>query len=241
MLEVEFDECQLPDGTVVECDVALEGVDNAREKVSENRIHGVLAASHPYSWLNGLWYRPGALLVSRSAFGLTGAGGEIYTHLVTTPLGAVAVITTEMLLYRLPNPEIELPAGADLQVQVEVRGDLVPSPERLVPVASELSEWVAAQPEDVYRPDKTLLCTNVLGISGDESGSHRPHRSARLPWKDRRSLLSEDAQHRRQAAPHPHLAGFRSRRRHSGLACGGHARYDHYSGRKAFDPDPSHR
>ena len=156
MLELEFSECQLPDGTVVECDVALEGVDNAREQVSEKRIHGVLAASHPYSWLNGLWYRPGALLVSRSAFGLTGAGGEIYTHLATTPLGAVAVITSEMLLYRLPDPEIKLPAGADLQVQVELRSDLAPSPERLVPVDSELSEWVAAQPEDVYRPDKSL-------------------------------------------------------------------------------------
>ena len=156
MLEVEFDECQLPDGTVIECDVALEGVDNAREKVSENRIQGVLAASHPYSWLNGLWYRPGALLVSRSAFGLTGAGGEIYTHIATTPLGAVALIASEMLLYRLPNPEIELPAGTDLEVQAEVRSDLPPSPEKLVPLPAELSEWVAAQPEEVYRPDKSL-------------------------------------------------------------------------------------
>jgi len=156
MLEVEFDECQLPDATVIECDVVLEGVDNAREKVNENRIEGVLAASHPYSWLNGLWYRPGALLVSRSAFGLTGAGGEIYTHLATTPLGAVALITSEMLLYRLPDPEIELPAGTDLQVRIELRENLAASPERLVPLPPELSEWVAAQPEDVYRPDKSL-------------------------------------------------------------------------------------
>jgi len=156
MLEVEFDECQLPDGTVIECDVALEGVDNAREKVRENRIQGVLAAGHMYSWLNGLWYRPGALLVTRSAFGLTGAGGEIYTHLATTPLGAVALITSEMLLYRLPDPEIELPAGTDLQVRVEVQGDLAPSPEKLVPLPAELSDWVAEQPEDVYRPDKSL-------------------------------------------------------------------------------------
>jgi len=156
MLELEFDECRLPDGPAIECAATLEGVDNAREKVSANRINGVLVAAHPYSWLNGLWYRPGSLLVSRSAFGLTGAGGEIYTHLVTTPLGAVAVITSEMLLYRLPNPEIELPAGTDFQVQVDIRSDLAPSPERLVPVPAELSEWVAAQPEEVYRPDKSL-------------------------------------------------------------------------------------
>jgi len=156
MLQVQFDECQLPDGNVIECDVALEGVDNAREKVSENRIQGVLAASHPYSWLNGLWYRPGALLVTRSAFGLTGAGGEIYTHVATTPLGAVALITSEMLLYHLPDPEIELPAGTDLQVRVSVQGDFAPSPEKLVPLPAELSNWVAEQPEDVYRPDKSL-------------------------------------------------------------------------------------
>ena len=174
MLEMEFDECQLPDGTVIECEVALEGVDNAREKVSENRIEGVLAASHPYSWLNGLWYRPGALLVSRSAFGLTGAGGEIYTHLATTPLGALALITSEMLLYRLPNPEIELPAGTDLQVRVEVQSDLAPSPERLVPVASELSEWVAAQPEDVYRPDKSLAgdIIHLVFVGSQEQVEH---------------------------------------------------------------------
>jgi hypothetical protein len=61
-----------------------------------------------------------------------------------------------MLLYRLPDPEIELPAGTDLQVRVEVQGDLAPSPEKLVPLPAELSDWVAEQPEDVYRPDKSL-------------------------------------------------------------------------------------
>jgi len=155
-LELEFDGCRLPDGTAIECRVSLRGVDNAREKVSENRIAGVLAASHPYSLLNGLWYRPGTLLLSRSAYGLTGAGGEIYTHLAATPLGAAAVITSELLLYRLPDPEIEFPAGTDLLVRVQVLDDFAPSPEQLVPVSPELSEWVANQPEDVYLPDKRL-------------------------------------------------------------------------------------
>jgi hypothetical protein len=164
----------LPDGTVVECGVALEGVDNAREKIRGNRIDGVLAAGHPYSWLNGLWCRPGALLVTRSAFGLTGVGGEIYTHLVTTPLGAVAVITSEMLLYRLPNPEIELPAGTDLQVQVEVRSNLEPSPERLVPLPTELTEWVAAQPEGVYKHDMSLAgdIIHIVFVGSREQVEH---------------------------------------------------------------------
>jgi len=156
VLELEFEGCRLPDGAAVECSLSLEAVDNAREKVSGDRIEGVLAAGHPYSWLNGLWYRPGALLVSRSAFGLTGAGGEIYSHLVTTPLGAVAVITSEMLLYRLPNPEIELPAGTDLLVRVDVPDDVAPSSESLVSLPRDLSDWVASQPEDVHLPDKRL-------------------------------------------------------------------------------------
>ena len=56
MLELEFDGCRLPDGTAIDCKVSLQAVDNAREKVSENRIEGVLAASHPYSWLSGVWF-----------------------------------------------------------------------------------------------------------------------------------------------------------------------------------------
>ena len=155
-LELEFDGCRLPDGTTLKCKVSLQGVDNAREKVSKNRIAGVLAANHLYSWLNGLWYRPGTLLISRSAFGLTGAGGEIYTHLAATPLGAAAVLSSELLLYRMPDPEIEFPAGTDLLVRVEVPDDFAPSLEPLAPLSCELSEWVAAQPVDVYLPDKRL-------------------------------------------------------------------------------------
>jgi len=155
-LELGFDGCRLPDGTALECTVSLEGVDNAREKVSGDQIKGVLAASHPYSWLNGLWYRPGTLLVSRSAYGLTGAGGEIYTHLAATPLGAAAVISSEMLLYRLPDPEIEFPSGTELLVRVQVPDDFAHSPEPLVPLSPELSEWVAAQPEEVHLPNKKL-------------------------------------------------------------------------------------
>ena len=100
--------------------------------------------------------RPATSLIPRSAIGLTGAGGTIYTHFAPTPFGAVAVITSEMLLYRLPDPEIEFPAGTDLLVRVQVPDDFAPSPEPLVSLSPELSEWVAAQPEDVYLPDKKL-------------------------------------------------------------------------------------
>jgi hypothetical protein len=156
MLQLEFDGCRLPDGTALECKVSLQAVDNAREKVSENRIDGVLAASHPASWLSGLWFRPATSLIPRSAIGLTGAGGTIYTHFAPTPFGAVAVITSELLLYRLPDPEIELPAGTDLLARVQVPDAFAPSLEPLVPLPRELSEWVTAQPEEIYLPDKKL-------------------------------------------------------------------------------------
>ena len=156
LLQLEFDRCRLPNGTAIDCKVSLQAVDNAREEVSENRIEGVLAASHPYSWLSGVWFRPATSLIPRSAIGLTGAGGTIYTHLVPTPFGAVAVVASELLLYRLPDPEIELPAGTDLLVRVQVPEVFAPSLEPLVPLSPELSEWVASQPEKVYLPDRKL-------------------------------------------------------------------------------------
>jgi hypothetical protein len=156
MLQLEFEGCRLPDGTALDCKVSLQAVDNAREKVSENRINGVLAASHPSSWLSGLWFRPATSLVSRSAIGLTGAAGTIYTRFAPTPFGAVAVISSRLAILRMPDPEIELPAGTDLLVRVQVPNEFAPSPEPLVSLSPELSEWVARQPEEVYLPDKRL-------------------------------------------------------------------------------------
>ena len=96
--------------------------------------------------------------VTAFALGLwiDGGRGEIYTHFAATPLGAAAVITSELLLYRLPDPEIEFPAGTDLVVRVQVPDDFAPSLEPLVSLSPDLSEWVATQPEDVYLPDRGL-------------------------------------------------------------------------------------
>jgi len=156
LLKLEFDGCKLPDGTAIGCEVTLEGVDNAREKVTENRVEGVLAASHPYCWLNGFWYRPVTSLISHSATGATGAEGALYAHFAPTPLGAVAVLTSRLVLLRLPDPEIELPAGTDLLARVQVRGAFTPALEPRAPLRPELSEWVGGQSEEVYLPDKKL-------------------------------------------------------------------------------------
>lgn len=156
LLQLEFDGCQLPDGTGIECKVALEAVDNARETVTGNRIDGVLAASHAYNWLSGLWVRPEPALIPRSASGLAGGPGGIYTHLAPTPVGAAAVITARLLLCRLPDPEIELPAGTDLLVRVQVPDGRTFAPQPVAPVPPEVSEWVAAQPDEVQLSDKNL-------------------------------------------------------------------------------------
>jgi hypothetical protein len=156
LLELEFEGCRLPDGTAIDCKVSLQGVDNAREKVRGNRIEGVLAASHPSSLLSGVWYRPATSLFSRSAMGLTGAAGTIYTRFVPTPLGATAVITSRLLFLHMPDPEIELHAGTDLLARVEVPDTFAPSPEPLVTVSPALADWVASQPEKVYLTNKQL-------------------------------------------------------------------------------------
>jgi hypothetical protein len=156
LLEMQFDGCKLPDGTTIGCEVSLEGVDNARERVTENRIDGVLAASHPYGWLSGFWYHPGISMIPRSTIVLSGAGGVIYTHMAPTPWGAAIVLASRMVLFRMPDPEIELPAGTDLLARVRVQGSFVPSSELRAPLRPELAQWVAGQPEDVYLPDKRL-------------------------------------------------------------------------------------
>lgn len=118
-LELEFTGCRLPNGTERACEVTLASVDNARESVlAGNRIRGVLAASHPHSWLNGIWYRPTSTLLHRSAVGFTGAGGMIYTKVAPTPMVGAAVIAARLVLFRMADADIEIPGGADLVLNV---------------------------------------------------------------------------------------------------------------------------
>jgi hypothetical protein len=156
MLQLEFDKCLLPDRTPIACEVELQEVDNARETVKANRVEGVLAASHPHNLLGGVWYRPDTLLLSRSAIGVTGAAGTVYSHFMPTPMAMVAVAGSRLLLDRLPDPEIRFPAGTDLLVRVQVPDESRTLEQPEVPVPPEMSRWVAAQPEDVYLPDGKL-------------------------------------------------------------------------------------
>lgn len=119
LLELEFGRCELAGGADLPCEASLVEVDNARESSKKsNVIHGVLAASHPYSWLNGVWYRPLPALLQKSPAGLIGAGGMLHAKLASSPIAAAAIVGSRLLLYGLPEPEIELPPGTDLVLRI---------------------------------------------------------------------------------------------------------------------------
>jgi len=157
VLELEFLGCELPAGETVDCDATLVAVDNAREAVhKDNRIEGILAAAHPHSWINGIWYWPTTEFFKRSPAGLTGAGGLIQSHLFPTPVGAALMIGTRFVLLRLPDPEILLPAGTDLILRVSSgseRMDVDAAVEAESGLSNETVDWLRQMPAVVSQPD----------------------------------------------------------------------------------------
>jgi hypothetical protein len=155
-LDIHFERCELPDGTDLRCEAELETVDNAREEVlANNRVRGVLAASNANSWFSGVWYRPPPGFVHRSATGLTGASGIINARYATGPVGAAAVIASRLLLFRMPEPEIEFPAGTDMLVRVRANAyKNHTSPERNGGgLPEEISHWLKLQPAEINQPN----------------------------------------------------------------------------------------
>ncbi len=163
-LEVEFDSCELPTGDSVPCEVRLRRVDNARETVTKpNFIQGILAASCPQSWLSGVWYRPAPALLHRSAAGLTGAGGMIETKFPEGGFGAAAVIASRLILFRMPDPEIELPAGTDLIVRVSTGAE--PETEPVRPTSSgDVAAIIRQAPAQVMIADRTPA-TDIINFA----------------------------------------------------------------------------
>ena len=174
-LTLEFEGCELPGGERADCDVRLLAVDNARETVHKgNRISGILAASHPPRFLSGLWYRPAVPVFLRPISGLAGAGGMISKHVIPGPVGAAIFITTRLLFFRIPDPEIELPAGTDLIARVSREDGTAPesSPAPLVPAgpwADGLAEWLGEVPREIARPDRTPMADkiNMVFVAGE--------------------------------------------------------------------------
>lgn len=128
-IEVEFTSCTLPDGTDLPCTAVLTSIDNARERVIRpNHIQGILAASHPHSWLSGVWYRPAPILFGKAPAGLTGAAGMVHARMAGDPVSALLIVGSRLALFGLPEPEIEIPPGATVFLSIEAEPGLSRQP-----------------------------------------------------------------------------------------------------------------
>ncbi len=145
-VELEFQRCAPPGHPAAACSVELIEIENAREQVARgNRIHGILAASNPNSLFQGIWFRPAGAFFHRSPTGLTGPVGALQSRIAPNPLGAAIAITTKLLLFSLPNSDVELPTGTELIVRVQV-SDV--ADHALLPVASPLPQSETFEPHE---------------------------------------------------------------------------------------------
>ncbi len=173
-LELQFEACELPGGERIACDVQLLAIDNARETVhKDNRIRGALTASHPPSHLSGLWIRPGAGLVLRPLSGLVGAGGML-SRLAPGPAGAAIFVASRLIFFRMPDPEIELPAGTDLIVRIRSSNRPAAVPEPVAAGSTSwptgFAEWLARLPGEITRTNGALTADSInMAFLGPES------------------------------------------------------------------------
>lgn len=101
----------------------LSDIDNAREQVtSEGRIRGILAAGGPPGFLLGMWRTPNSALFMRTAGGFAGMGHFLFQGIGFTPLGFAGAVALRFSIVRWPEPEINLPSGADLKLLLDNSG-----------------------------------------------------------------------------------------------------------------------
>jgi hypothetical protein len=157
-LELSFDEYELADGSRYPLGAHLEFIENAREEVdSRGRIKGVLAASSPQGLIRGIWYRPSEAFFNRSAIGLTGLGGALWSHFSLGPAGAAGMLAARYIVFRLPEPEIRLPSGTEMRLLATS----IPEDAPATPVSEDLGVeeslgvWLQTHSRVVTKPDGT--------------------------------------------------------------------------------------
>jgi len=172
-LELAFQEYELPDGNRYPLGAHLQFIENAREDVdSRGRIKGVLAASSPQGLLRGIWYKPTVDIFHKSALGLTGVGGTIWTQLSLGPIGAIGMLAARYTFFRLPEPEIQLRSGTEMRLlATSVPRD---APSTAVPedpgVDESFAAWLRALPSAVTKPDGTPVSDKInLAFVGSAS------------------------------------------------------------------------
>jgi hypothetical protein len=128
-LALAFTELEFAGGRRVPIESTVRSIDNAREEVvraagNGSRIRGVLAAATPGGWVRGLWLRPRQNLLTRAALGFTGAAGTISSKLSLPPLAAGGLLVAQTAWYRMPEPEIHLSPGAEMNLEIRSLADL---------------------------------------------------------------------------------------------------------------------
>lgn len=166
-LELQFDGYRLADGRWYPLRAYLRRVDNAREEVSERgRIRGIVAASSPNGLVRGLWGRPSAALAARSPAGLTGLSGRVWSAYALGPVGVAGLMAARVALFRLPEPEIHLPPGAEFRIQVAELPEQAPKFEVERPAGLETPETneLRSQPAEIRRPNGEAV-TDVINVA----------------------------------------------------------------------------
>ena len=155
-LDMEFTGFDLPDGRRVPVSGRLLSIDNARESVMpDGRIRGILAAAHPRSFLQGLWLQPKPALLHRSAIGLTGASGRMWSQFSLGPVGAAGLFAARLALFRMAEPEITLTRGTEMTALLDglvARSRPIPA-SGSAELNAELAAWAASQPWTVKKPN----------------------------------------------------------------------------------------
>ena len=153
-LDLEFKIYELPDGRRFPLDARVHHIDNSRESVTATgHIQGILAASRPESFVQGLWHRPSPTQFQRSFIGLTGASGRVWTEFSLGPMGAAALFMARCAVFRMPEPEIQLPRGTEMKLAVVSMAEDAPSFPAVPasPVGENLASWLAEQPFEVSK------------------------------------------------------------------------------------------
>ena len=166
-LELEFKEYQLPDGERFPFEANLRGLDNARESVTDKgAIKGVLAARSTHGYLQGVWHKPSISLFQKSFIGLTGVSGRVFTTLSMGPMSAAVIFGVRVALFRMAEPEIQLPAGTEMRIHVMSVPPSAPwflAPEEL-PLDPEIAAELANRVATIHRADGRIE-NDILNVA----------------------------------------------------------------------------
>ncbi len=166
---LEFHEYELPNHRVYPIIARVEKVDNARESVTKDgKIRGILAADSPQQVLNGVWTVPSRSLFQRATIGLTGASEKAWRSYAPGPIGAIGLFGLRCALFRLPDPEIRLPAGTELQLRLVNLPTDVPLyelPEE-IQVPERIASALTALPVEVTKPEGAPV-KDIINVAFD--------------------------------------------------------------------------